>query len=209
MTYRERGERRAERLRTAADRREQQAASLLKQNEPYRGDTAFNTQPGHIPERARAIRRDERAYGLLSEARGQDARASGIEAQLDRAIYRDDPDALARLQERIDALEARREAMRAANAAFRKDKIHRMELAALPSAYQRDQAMPHQSYELTNIGADIRRNRQRLAQLSAPHVPRSIAARRDGECPACDDPIRAGGTITETEPGRWVHASCA
>lgn len=58
----ERAERKAGRYEEWAEKRRAKAAALEKQNEPYRGDIAFNTQPGHIPERARAIRRSEKAW---------------------------------------------------------------------------------------------------------------------------------------------------
>jgi hypothetical protein len=45
------------------------AEALHERNEPYRGDIAFNTQPGHIPERARALRRTEKAWKHEAKAR--------------------------------------------------------------------------------------------------------------------------------------------
>lgn len=56
MTYRERREARAERLRGWAEKREKAAEATFKSHEIFRGDHAFNTQPGHIPERARVNR---------------------------------------------------------------------------------------------------------------------------------------------------------
>lgn len=68
-TYRERREARAERLRGFAEKREATAAATFKSHEQYRGDHAFNTQPGHIPERARVIAREDRAHESLQKAR--------------------------------------------------------------------------------------------------------------------------------------------
>ena len=59
MTYRERRERRAERLRGWAEARQARAAATFAAHEVYRSDYAFNTQPGHIPERARVIARED------------------------------------------------------------------------------------------------------------------------------------------------------
>ena len=56
MTRRERLEAKVERRRDWAAGRRGQAADLYRYTDRYRGDVAFNTQPGHIPERARALR---------------------------------------------------------------------------------------------------------------------------------------------------------
>jgi len=165
MTYRERRLAKAERLREWAAAREAKAAAAHKANEIYRGDTAFLTQPGHIPERARVIARTERAFADSAKAAEMSSRAAGIEAAADGAIYSDDPDAIEALVKRIEERTARRDAMKVSNDAFRKDKVHRMELAACTSAYQRDQLMPHKSFEIRNLTADIKRNQERLDDL--------------------------------------------
>ena len=129
MTYRDRRAAKADRLREWADKRDAKAAALQKQNERYRGDTAFNTQPGHIPERARVIRRSEQAYEHTSKAKAMRSRAAGIDSAADRAIYSDDPDALEQLREKLDGLESTRERYKAENKAYRKE--HRAELKAM------------------------------------------------------------------------------
>lgn len=162
MTYRDRRLAKAERLTEWAAKREDKAAELHARNEPFRGDHAFNTQPGHIPERARVIARTERAWEHQNKAREMSSRAAGILAAADRAIYSDDPDAIEALEARIGELEAKRDRMKTRNAAFRKE--HRAELKTM-TPYQRNQAMPFQSFELTNLSGNIKRNRDRLAQL--------------------------------------------
>lgn len=208
MTYRERREAKAARLEEWAQKRQEKAQALLAQDAHYRGDIAFNTQPGRIPERARVIARTERAFESMAKAGEMQARAFGIADQLDRSIYSDDPDAIERLQERIEALKAKRDEIKAANAAFRK--THKAELAALTSAYQRDQAMPHQGYSLTNLSADIRRNEQRLAQLTAAadgsRPLRVIQAHRAGDCDRCTQPVNVGDYIGKYADG-WSHVS--
>ena len=82
MTYRDRREARAERLRGWAGKREQSAAAVFKAGEPFTSDIAFNTQPGHIPFRARLIAREDRAYESLGKAASMRSRADGIEGQL-------------------------------------------------------------------------------------------------------------------------------
>src|SRR5258708_36767264 len=100
MTYRERRERRADRLAGWAANRRAGAAEVFKAHEVYRGDHAFNFQPGHIPERARVIAREDRARASLDKAAGMSDRAPGIEAQLAAWIYSDGGAAIPRRGER-------------------------------------------------------------------------------------------------------------
>ena len=88
--------------------------------------------------------------------------ADTIDAQLDTSIYEDDLDAIERLRERINQREARREEMKAANAAYRK--AHRAELRAM-TAFERDRAVPFPGYALSNLGGCISRDKKRLARL--------------------------------------------
>jgi hypothetical protein len=163
MTYRDRREARAERLRGWAETREERAAAVFKAGEPYTSDLAFNTQPGPMPFRTRLIAREDRAYESLVKADAMKSRADGIEAQAAHAIYDDDPDASGQLRERIARLEAERDAAKAANTVYRK--THKAELAAMDSAYQRDQAMPYPGYFFTNLSGNLSRQRARLARL--------------------------------------------
>jgi phage shock protein A len=174
MTYRERRERRADRLRGWAEKRQTNATATLAAGEQYHGDVAFNTQPGHIPERARVIAREEKAFASLRKAQGMESRAAGIEDQLATAIYRDDPDAIQALEARIAKLEAERGRIKAYNASCRKGQ--QRDLSLLDEAQKadllrilgvgmagRNGAFP--SYALTNLGGNIARNRERLAGM--------------------------------------------
>jgi uncharacterized small protein (DUF1192 family) len=174
MTYRDRREARAERLREWAEKRETAAAAVFEQNRPFTSDYAFNTQPGHIPARARIIAQEDRAHESLSKARSMASRADGIEAQLAGSIYSDDPDAVERLQERIAVLEAERDRIKAYNASCRKgspdvsllDEAQREQLAsALRFAGFQCKGGAFPSYHLSNLSGNIKRNRDRLAQL--------------------------------------------
>lgn len=147
-TRRERAEARAARRREWAAGREEKADALHHQNEPYRGDVAFNTQPGRIPERTRANRRAEAAWEHTKMAAHHAARADGIDRQLERTIFSDDPDAPERLRERIAGLEAQRDRAKAYNLERRKAGAE-----TLPG------------YVLTNLGANIRRLRARLEAI--------------------------------------------
>ena len=82
MTRRERLEAKAERRRLWADKRRTRAAGPFREAERYRGDVAFNTQPGHIPARARLNRALDRAHEDLAMATHHDRRADGLERQL-------------------------------------------------------------------------------------------------------------------------------
>jgi hypothetical protein len=168
MTYRERRERRAERLRGWAEKRQTSAAAVFEAGRPFTSDNAFNTQPGHIPFRARLIAREDRAHESVRKAERMHSRAAGIESQLAGAIYSDDPHAIPALRDRIAKLEAQREQIKARNAAYRKE--HKAELAKL-TAYGRDRALPHPSYELTNLGGNISRQKKRLAELERKAKP--------------------------------------
>jgi hypothetical protein len=169
MTYRERREAKAERLHGWAAKREADAAAVFKRHEVYRGDTAFNTQPGHIPLRAQVNRQDERAYESSQKAHRMESRASGIESQLVGAIYSDDPDAIPALEARLAKLEAKRNAIKADNAAFRKAvKAAGVTKAGMPYSWQGGKFQGHTlhaDFELTNLSGDIARNRKRLEEL--------------------------------------------
>ena len=225
MTYRERRERRAEQLREWAGGREAKQADL---NQAARADEAATGIPfgqpilvGHHSERRhrRAIERIDRAMGAAVEnARKADSmrgRADTIEHQLERSIYSDDPDALERLAQKLAELEARREAIKAENAAFRRE--HRAELKGR-TAYERDCALPHPGYELRNLGGLISRTRQRLEHLRREAAAiergdrghgRQMTARYGGECAECQMKIERGDYMTYYRRTReLVCAAC-
>jgi len=77
--YRAEGaERKAARLDGWAQKREERAGAVLNSNPSLRHDWAFITQPGHIPQRARMNRADERACESLAKAKHMRERAFGI-----------------------------------------------------------------------------------------------------------------------------------
>lgn len=59
------------------------ASACYAVGDPYRDDIAFNTQPGHIPERARVIRAQERGFEHSNMADHHESKADGIQRQLD------------------------------------------------------------------------------------------------------------------------------
>lgn len=93
-------ERKAAKYEEWADKRREKASALMQRNEPYRGDIAFNTQPGHIPERARVIARTEKAWEHSSIANEFEQKAESLrhvqvagDAERRRQAKRDSVDA--------------------------------------------------------------------------------------------------------------------
>lgn len=182
-TYRQRREAKAERLRGWAEKREATAAATLAGTSPVSQDWAFITQPGHIPERARMIAREDRAHESLSKARAMTGRAAGIEQQLDRAIYSDDPDAVDALRARIAGLEAERDHCKVVNAAIRAYERRtgkantELTAADMVACGVTPADVAHMnpewhgwripSYHLSGLSANIARNRKRLEALEA------------------------------------------
>lgn len=184
MTRRERMERRLERRTDwAASRRAQADAGFQKAHDTVAG-IPFG-QPilvGHHSEgrHRAALKRSDNAMRAACEsadmATHHASKAAGIERQLDRSIYSDDPDAPERIAERIAALEAKRDAMKRANAAYRKGDAAfaaclgiTLEQAAarrvtIEAGYSWCR-QPHPAYELQNLGGNITRLRKRLVDI--------------------------------------------
>lgn len=178
MTRRERLERKIERRQDWAANRRRQANAVFTRNEPFTRDIAFNTQPGHIPLRARIIRQEDRAFQSLQVADHHDSKAAGLQAQLDRSIYSDDSDAIVALEERIAEREAERERMVLVNKLWRKQDAPALadlgiNLESLNQKLKDAGAyfgkQPHMPYELSNLGGRITADKKRLEVLKAQH----------------------------------------
>lgn len=221
MTYRERREARAERLRDWAESRDAKAAQAHDTAQAATAGIEFG-QPilvGHHSERRHrnAIDRSWNAMGRAVESSKMADRhrekADEIDRQAKNAIYSDDPDAVERLEAKLATMEAARETMKVENREWLKGYRAELKEAGMTdtaTAYERDQARPHPSYAITNLGGNISRTRKRLAALKAnggkPPV-RTITARRDGDCARCDEAITAGDLISRID-GEWGHATC-
>jgi Domain of unknown function (DUF3560) len=183
MTFRDRRERRAQRLREWAARRAAMSEAAFDRAHDVAGQIPLG-QPvlvGHHSERRhrRDLARIDGAmaagveHGRMAERMSQ--RAGNIEAALEASIYDDDADAVERLRERIAALEAERERIKGYNASCRRgqpdpsllDERQRETLADVarvsPFALGKGGAFP--SYALSNLSGNLARNRQRLARL--------------------------------------------
>lgn len=183
MTYRDRREARADRLDGWADKREVRGSATLATTRG-RADMIPLGQPilvGHHSERGHRNLLDKidngyrRAFEDLNKADSMRSRAEGIRSQADRAIYSDDDDAIARLRERIETLEAERDRIKAFNASCRKgapdvtllDDKQRGDLATVTRVcpYQLGKGGAFPSYGLSNLSGNIGKQRARLAQL--------------------------------------------
>ena len=175
MSRRERLEVRLERRREWADSRKGKASNLLAQNERYHGDVPFNTQPGHIPERARVIARHDHAMEHYSMAQHHAGKAEGLEAQLERTIFSDDDNAITAIEARIAEHKGKRERIKLVNKLYKKGDAEgltalgidlntlKAELIA-KGPYWGDQ--PYMPYELTNLGARIQADKKRIAEIT-------------------------------------------
>lgn len=177
MTYRERREARAERLRGWAEKRQEKAESEYDRATSMASVIPFG-QPilvGHHSERsdrsyrARMGSTYERAFADQRKAESMVSRADGIEAQLASSIYSDDPDAVEQLELRIAKLEAEREQVKAHNKTHRGDKLCTCPAGCdCRSRFPRDcgcKKHPLPAYVLTNLSGNIKRNRDRLEVL--------------------------------------------
>jgi hypothetical protein len=196
MTRRERLENKVERRQEWAARRRDKAAPLFARADPYRGDIAFNTQPGHIPERARVIRATDKAIEHSNMADHHEQKAAGLSAQLDRSVFSDDHDAIAQLEARIAEHEATRDRMKKVNAFYKKGDAAALTALGLDLAQLRSRVAtvnlswvkaPYESYQLTNLGARIRTDRERIEQIK-----QRTARTEQAEA--------AGGVLIETQP---------
>lgn len=176
MTYRERMERRAERLREWAGKQRAKASASF---EAARTDEAKTGIPfgqpvliGHHSARRhiRVLERAEaagmRGLAHYRKAEDQASRASGIELQLERAIFSDDPDAVEALEAKLAGLEAERDAIKALNAKCRKG-----DEAAIAKAREvcrhtaDDPRRGFPAYKLRNLGGEITRCRKRIEEV--------------------------------------------
>lgn len=180
MTYRERRERRAERLREWAEKREARSDAAHEAAHQI-ADMIPVGQPilmGHHSQK-RAERDVSRLQRLASQslehsrkAEEMRRKAANIDAAADRAIYSDDPDAGERLAVKLADLEAQRDRIKAFNASCRKGTP---DLDLLDAAQRADyetskRVTPYNigkrgempAYVLSNLSGNISRTRKRL-----------------------------------------------
>ena len=206
MTYRERREARAERLRGWATKREAKSAAGFDKAHRIADMIPFG-QPilvGHHSEGRARRDRDRIDAGMRAgvengrKAEEMSSRAANIESATDHAIYSDDTDATERLQKRIAALEAKQARMKEINAAIRKGiKLDTLDLtehekADLMSNARHAGTKGYPAYALSNNNANLQRYKKRLEALSRPPRPHWITVRYSGECSTCHAAIGRG-----------------
>jgi len=224
-TRRERLEKRLEKRRDWAEKREAKATAAHEGVHRIADGIPFG-QPilvGHHSE-GRARRDQERMdSGMRASiehsemASRHEQAADGIERALATSVYSDDEDAVERLTEIVAELEEKRDRMKKSNADFRRDPDMKAALAAM-TPYERSQAVPHASYELTNLGATIRQKKQRIVQITREREQaeqgvraggRVMVSRYGGTCPDCGRDFAKGDPIVWYRSTREaIHAVC-
>ena len=210
MTYRERRAARADRLRGWADGREASSAQRIAAAKATADLIPFgqpvlvghHSEGRHRRDIARIDNGFRRGFEDADKAESMRSRADTIDRQADRAIYRDDPDEVERLEEKLAKLEAQREQRKQANADYRRE--HRAELKAM-SAYERHQAVPFPSYSISNLGGQITTTRKRVDEAKRRRAAldgegsrgfaRTMLARYGGPCAKCGETIEKGDQI--------------
>lgn len=185
MTYRDRRAARAERLRDWADSRDAKADAARAKVDGIAGMIPFG-QPilvGHHSEgrHRRDLDRIHNGMGKVVEhgrmADRHRSKADNIDAAAERAIYRDDPDAVERLVAKLEDLEGQRDRIKAYNKTARAgqpdpeilDDRQRAALESqarhMPDYHARKKGqMP--GYVLSNLSGTITKERRRLAELT-------------------------------------------
>jgi hypothetical protein len=235
MTRRERIEQRQDRRTDWAEKRESSARAELDQAHTMAAAIPFG-QPiliGHHSERrdrnyrARIDGAMSRGVADARMAEHHASRAEGIARQLDTSVYSDDVDAIERLRDRIAERQARRDRIKAFNASCRKGtpnpslltEPERGELAstARVAAYQLSKGGGFPTYVLTNLGATIRKDQQRIADIERrtqhtadAQATGGVAVRPHGDYCAvtfADKPARAVLDALKAAGFRWSAGS--
>jgi len=184
MTYRERREAKAARLREWAEKREVKAEIADKRCHDIMDGIPLG-QPilvGHHSEK-RARRDQERIWNLTAatiehanKAADFQRRAAGIEAQADRSIYSDDEDAVERLRERIAELEAQRARQKYINSEIKRGTGWTERITPALTDEEKDDLeiaarfsgkVGYPPYSFANLSGNINRQKKRLAQMEA------------------------------------------
>jgi len=140
---------------------------LLVDHYSYRRDVNY---------RARIDRTYGRAFAEMDKRDHYEHRAAAAEAN--DAISSDDPDSVAKLDTKIAALEAQRDRVKAYNASCRKgtpdfsllDEAQRADYAGLVRiGWAKPEGSQFPAYHLTNMGANVRRLKERRDYLAAQH----------------------------------------
>jgi hypothetical protein len=168
----ERRQARIERLEDAAARKRSEAAASFQRIETIAAVIPMG-QPilvGHHSEKRhrRDLKRIDAGMrrGVAAQREAAELESAARAAERNGAIRADDPEAIVRLRDKLRALEAEREQIKATNAAARKGDPVALEVVRERCRHTADdprRGFP--AYMLTNLGAEIRRCKERLGQL--------------------------------------------
>lgn len=193
MTRRERLERRLAKRQEWAESRKRKAAQA------WDAHYAVPLPPGgepikvghHSEKRHRAA--IEKSHNLAFKAiehqdmaKEHESKAAGIADARDDSVFSDDHNAIEKLEARIAEREAERDKRKAINKAFKSGNWSAVVAAGLMTQEQADKlasrmqvcgmGTPYPSYSLQNIGANIRRDKQRIE-----HIKRLAAKQQEAE----------------------------
>ena len=174
-----------------------------------------HSEKRHRAALARSASHMDKGCESAAMAKHHEAKAAGIEAALESSIFSDDRDAIAQLERRIAEREAKRDRMKAINSAHKRflknpASLDNADLTeeekALIRKYQPAYSWephPYPPYSFTNLGGNIRRDKQRIEQIK-----RQLERTEKAE--------QAGGVVIEVAPpspigpsGDWCRVTFA
>ncbi|MBF0308101.1 MAG: DUF3560 domain-containing protein [Magnetococcales bacterium] len=169
-------------LEDAEERKRRESAAAFDRNAQI-GERFYGGQPilvGHHSERS-ARRDQERMHNLMRKSIEADEKADELAAKVEAAksntaISADDPDAVQKLEKRLDGLEEKHTHMLAVNAAYRRflndpTSLDTAELSdetkQMIRSYRPDWSggRPFESFELSNNSAEMRRLKERISRM--------------------------------------------
>ena len=220
MTRRERLEaklaKREQRAEKAEARAEQRAATAQSILDPIPfGQPILVGHHSEGPHRRALARADANMAKAVEEsnlARHHTQKADGLARQLDRSIFSDDPDAIEQLRAKVAALETQRDEYKRLNAWWRKhgtmhacpgvtdEQAAKLD-AEIPTRYSWER-QPVPKWRLTNLGAEIRRARERIVDVERRQA-RTAGAEASGGVLIEGDEVYVRVTFAE-KPAREV-----
>ena len=141
---------------------------------------------------------------LSDLSKHHESKADGIQHHLNNSVFSDDPDAIEALEARITEKEDERDNMKKINSLYRKGDAAGLGALGLNLETLREglktayswEKRPYPSYSLTNLGARIRSDRERIKQI------RTVQER---QAAAQDSP----NGVTFTHAGEYVRVTFA